>query len=171
VARYHATSVQSSGFHSVASRPTLSKTLKVYRWPRLRASDPHPCSERGGHVYIDLADAPWRRKDNNAAKTSSIPSLLRFPRSRINPTRRLARGLSGRTSIFAAGMCPAPKDRLGTVEAPSSTATTLFIASTLSNSINGLGGGPASASQSLSCSADPSLPRIHACNSASSSAL
>jgi hypothetical protein len=123
---------------------------------------PRPRCARAGHIYIDLVDGRLGRKDNNAAETNSIPSVLRFPRSRTNPTRRLARGVSGRTSIFAAGMCPAPKDRLGTIEAPSPTATTLFIASTLSNSINGLGGGPASASQSVIVRrrADFSLPRI-----------
>jgi hypothetical protein len=102
------------------------------------------------------------RKDNNAAETSCKPSVLRFPRTRTNPTSRLRRGVSGRTSIFSAGMCPAPRDRVGTIEAPSPTATTLFIASTLSNSINGRAGGPASASQSVIIrrSADFSLPRI-----------
>ena len=41
-----------------------------------------------------------------------MPSVPRFPRNRTNPTRRLARGLSGRTSIFAAETCPAPNDKL-----------------------------------------------------------
>src|SRR5262249_42639650 len=113
-------------------------------------------------TYVDLADEPWRCKANTAAETSSMPSVLRFPRKRTNPTRRLTRGLSGRTSILAATTCPAPKDRRGTIDAPSPTATTLFIASTLSNSINGLGGGPASASQSVIVrrSAESSFPRI-----------
>jgi hypothetical protein len=33
----------------------------------------------------------WGGKDNNAAEMRSMPSVLRFPRSRTNPTRRLAR--------------------------------------------------------------------------------
>src|SRR5262249_1307441 len=118
-------------------------------------------AEHAAYIHIDLADERWLRKPNNAAETSSIPSVPRFPRKRTNPTRRLARGLSGRTSLFAAAACPAPKYRRGTTDAPSPTATTLFIASTLSNSINGLGGGPASASQSVIVrrSAEFSLPR------------
>src|SRR5262249_46203042 len=67
-------------------------------------------SHRAAYIYIGLVDERWLRKPNNAAETSSMPSVPRFPRKRTNPTRRLARGLSGRTSIFAAATCPAPKD-------------------------------------------------------------
>jgi hypothetical protein len=93
-----------------------------------------------------------------------MPSVPRFPRNRTNPTRRLALGLRRRISVFAAATCLAPKVRLGTIEAPSPIATTFFIASTLSNSIKGLGGGPASASQSVivrrsaDCSEMPGSP-------------
>jgi hypothetical protein len=121
-------------FASACLQHSLSPGAAIYRRPRLVT-----------------ADMRWGRKDNNAVEMRSMPSVLRFPRSRTNPTRRLARGMSGRTSIFAAEMCPAPKDRLGTIEAPSPTATTLFIASTLSNSINGLGGGTSSATAALFC--------------------
>src|SRR5476649_1172602 len=73
------------------------------------------------------------------------------------------RGLIGTTWIFAVAACPAPKDRPGTIEAPSLTATRLLIVSTLSNSITGFGGGPARASQSIIVrrSAAFSWPRIN----------
>jgi hypothetical protein len=117
--------------------------------------------EPAAHRLIDLSDGSWRNA-NRASDTSSMPSVPRFPRNRTNPTRRLARGLIGRTSVFAIVPCPAPKDRLGTIDAPSPTATTLFIASTLSNSISGRGGGPASANQFVIVrrNAEFSLPRI-----------
>src|SRR5262249_36722393 len=82
---------------------------------------------------------------NRAAHARSMPSVLRFPRSRTSPTCRPTDGLSGRTSVRAVATCPSPKHILGTTEQPSPTATTLFIGSTLSNSINGFGGGPAGA--------------------------
>src|SRR5262249_53858018 len=125
------------------------------------SESPPSVAEHAAYIYIDLAGERWPRKPNKAAETRSIPSVPCFPRKRTNPTRRLARGLSGRTSIFPASPCPAPKDPLGTIDPPSPTATTLFIASTLSNSTNGLGGGPASASHSVIVrrSAEFSLPR------------
>jgi hypothetical protein len=105
---------------------------------------------------------PRPRNVNIAAQTSFMPSVLRFPRSLTNPTCRLARGLSGATIVFLTGKWPAPKLSLGTTETPSPTATRLLIASTLSNSMTGLGGGPAGASQSVTArrSAEFSLPRI-----------
>src|ERR1700692_1560311 len=76
--------------------------------------------------------------------------------------RRLAAGLMGATRIFSAVTCPDSRQLLGTIEAPSPMATRLFIVSTLSNSMTGFGGGPASASHSVTVrrSADSSLPRI-----------
>src|SRR5215467_14894343 len=91
-----------------------------------------------------------------------MPSVLRLPRSRTSPTSLPTDGLSGRITIPAIPTCPRPKHILGTTEHPSPTATTLLIASTWSNSINGFGGGPASASHSPTVrrSADSSLTRI-----------
>src|SRR5262249_60682263 len=98
---------------------------------------------------------------NRAAHARSMPSVLRFPRSGTSPTCRPTEGLSGRTSVRAVATCPSPKHILGTTEQPSPTATTLFIGSTLSNSINGFGGGPARARHPppLRRSADPPVGR------------
>src|SRR5262249_9908883 len=92
-----------------------------------------------------------------------MPSVLRFPRNRMSPPCRPTDGLSGRTSVRAVATCPPPKHILGTTEQPSPTATTPFIGSTLSNSINGFGGDPACASHSptMRRSADPPLTRIN----------
>ena len=94
--------------------------------------------------------------------TSCMPSLARFSLSLTRPMRRLARGLSDATIVFFVAACPRPSDKLGTIDAPSPTATRLLIASTLSNSMTGFGGRPPRASQSFTVrrSAECSLPRI-----------
>ena len=58
---------------------------------------PTSVAEQAAQTSIDLADERWPRKVKDAAKTSYMPSVFRFPRKRTNATRRLARGLSGRT--------------------------------------------------------------------------
>src|SRR5262245_40245432 len=102
------------------------------------------------------------RSFNRAAHTRLMPSVLRFPCNRMSPTCRRRGGLSGRTSVRAIAMGPPLKHILGTTEQPSPTATTLFIGSMLSNSINGFGGDPAGASHSPTVrrSGVPSLRRI-----------
>jgi len=121
-----------SGWNSPSSGSAASSCLARRRsalcskaHARFDACERAPTSvaEHAAQISIDLADERWPRKANNVAKTSSMPSVSRFPRERTNPIRRLARGLSGRTSIFAATTCPAPKDRLGTIDAPSPTAS------------------------------------------------
>ena len=79
-------------------RSTLCSKGRARFDPRERA--PTSVAEHAAQISIDLADERWLRKV--AAKTSSMPWVSRFPRKRTNPTRRLARGLSGRTIIFAA---------------------------------------------------------------------
>jgi hypothetical protein len=107
--------------------------------------------ERGGSFSVKRRSDP--RCERRGKRSLAVPGAARtaMPRRRApshslalspQPDQWLARGVSGRTSMFVTGMCPAPKEALGTIEAPSPTATILFIASTLSNSINGLGGGP-----------------------------
>jgi len=68
----------------------------------------------------------------------------------------------GRTVVFVMAMCPLPSDRAGTIELPSPTATTLFMASILSNSITGVGKFPANASHcvTLRRKADCGLPNM-----------
>jgi len=105
---------------------------------------------------------PRCRKFNMATVTHLRPPLSAFPRIFTNPTCRAARGRSGTTNVSLARTCPAPRERRGTIEAPSPTATTLLIASTLSSSITGLGTGPASESHFAIAprNAEFSLPRI-----------
>jgi hypothetical protein len=112
------------------------------------------------------AVCPWsyllRRKLSKAAEASETASVLRFPRSFTSAICRARRGLMGRTVVFVMAMCPLPSDKAGTMELPSPTATTLFMASTLSNSITGLGTFPANASHSITVrhKADCGLPNI-----------
>jgi len=133
-------------------------------WQPARSVSAHGARSRARHpVPLAHARVGHRRCSvNRAAHARSMPSVLRFPRNRMTPTCRPTDGLSGRTSVRAVATCPPPKHILGTTEQPSPTATTLFIGSTLSNSINGFGGGPACASHSPTVrrSADPSLTRI-----------
>ena len=64
--------------------------------------------------------------------------------------------------MLSVGTCPEPSANPGTIEVPSPTATMLFIASTLSNSMIGFGAGPAFCSHSVMVrlSAACSVPRI-----------
>ena len=50
----------------------------------LPSKRPPSVAEHAVHIYIDLADERWRRKANNAAKTSSMPSVPRFARKRTD---------------------------------------------------------------------------------------
>src|ERR1700730_9617653 len=108
-----------------------------------------------------IARYPLRRRLSSAAEATETASVLRFPRSFTSAICRLSRGLIARTIALVTATCPPPRDKPGRMELPSPTATTLFIASTLSNSITALGTLPASASHSVTIrrNADCRLPR------------
>jgi hypothetical protein len=82
-----------------ARKAALSLTLGSERPHRSRSMH---------QISIGLADEGWPGKLRMPLKTSSMPSVSRFPRKRTNPTRRLAHGLSGRTSLFAAATVRRP---------------------------------------------------------------